>query len=856
MRLLFLNSLKGLKKKKIQMLGIILMVTLSTAIFTSMNMALDRMEDRYYSYLDQQNVEYLSVDVNIDYKSISSEKIDSIINDKLSNMTSDEKFIINTYKSALKMDLDSSDNPLNSTVFSYQLSSIFSKYDALIDLQKEKLDSIKDKYNFNYEQDISKALKNGDTYLKVIPYNEDKNINKAYLVKGHLPKNDKEITILPKYAEAHNLKIGDDYKIGDTKYKIVGFTYAPDYIYPLVAYLVPVFDEETNNIVYINNDNYKDISGTEEKTFSIFYKKGVKRAFELDQEIDFSKKVSDDNMLKILTNNGDDKSITMSTFTITRLGRIAALQLEFKTDRLFAEYFLYLLLGVSIFIIVIVTKKRIDDEKLQIGVLKSLGYSRFSIAVSYLVYPVIGSIIGGLLGYTIGLLLHSSIASIYVSYFLVPLSNFSIDLKYLATSILIPIVFLSILSYLIAIFMLRKKPLDLLKEGSNLKVNLFSKITNKLTKKLPFKYRFKYSLAFRSVPKLLVVSLTSFFTGMLIVLTLIGMNLMDNVVEKSFSGMKYDYMVYMNQIENEKLNADGDYIISSNLYIDKVIKENGKTKKMDDDVTISITGMDLDSKYMKIKDSKNNNLIDKIRNDNYIIINSNMENLYDLKIGDTLVCKIDDNNSIKYKIAGISEEFMNVAGYVNREGFSKKIGYNKNVYTTIISKDKKFNNLDKLSSDDSKKIATVLNFKDLKNNIKKQLDVYNASVYVVILFASIMALIIIGVIANIVVEENKKTISLMKVMGYKNKEISGIVLNIYTPIIIISYLLSIPAMIKLLEIIMNSLAGDMSMTIPITLDPVIAIIGLIGLLVAYYIALLLSRKVLNKVPLAVALKRE
>ena len=93
-------------------------------------------------------------------------------------------------------------------------------------------------------------------------------------------------------------------------------------------------------------------------------------------------------------------------------------------------------------------------------------------------------------------------------------------------------------------------------------------------------------------------------------------------------------------------------------------------------------------------------------------------------------------------------------------------------------------------------------------------------------------------------------------MGYQNKKISSIVLNIYTPIIIISYLLSIPAMTSLLKKIVAVLAGDMEMTIPISLSPFLVIIGLIGLVVAYYIAIFLSKKVLNKIPLAVALKRE
>ena len=201
-------------------------------------------------------------------------------------------------------------------------------------------------------------------------------------------------------------------------------------------------------------------------------------------------------------------------------------------------------------------------------------------------------------------------------------------------------------------------------------------------------------------------------------------------------------------------------------------------------------------------------------------------------------------------------KLLNISGYTDREDLCKKVGYDSGCYSTMFSKDSKYSDLNKLDEDKVSKIATVLNFKDMRDNIKTTLEKYNASIYIVILFASIMAFVIIAVIANIVVEENKKIISLMKVMGYKNNKISSIVLNIYTPIIIIAYFLSVPAMIKLLEKIVSVLAGDMEMTIPITLEPSLAIVGLIGLLVAYYIAVGLSKKVLNKIPLAVALKRE
>ena len=46
------------------------------------------------------------------------------------------------------------------------------------------------------------------------------------------------------------------------------------------------------------------------------------------------------------------------------------------------------------------------------------------------------------------------------------------------------------------------------------------------------------------------------------------------------------------------------------------------------------------------------------------------------------------------------------------------------------------------------------------------------------------------------------------------------------------------------------------MTIPIEISPLMATRGLVGLVIADYIAIGLSKRVLNKIPLAIALKRE
>lgn len=851
MKLLFLNALKGLKKKKVQMFGIIFMVMLSTAVYTGMNSAIDRLEDKYYTYLDEQNVEDISAGINIDYtKDITSSDLDDMLETSLKDITEEERKIIEVYRNFLK-------NPSFDVNIIYSTKAIFDKYDALDIIERKKLDSIKEKYDFYYEKEYSKIVQDKNKLLKVLPYNKDKKINKVYLLEGKLPKRANEVTILEGYAKKNNLKIGDKYTIANKQYKIVGFTYAPDYVYPIISMSMPIFDEKNNNIVYMYKEDYDKITGINDNSYAIKYNFKTNRKFEItvstEEDKKDDKKEITDPILKIFN---EKETVMMDMNTVVRIMRIGALQLEFASDRLFAEYFLYLLLAISVVIIIVITKKRIEDERLQIGVLKSLGYNRFSIATSYLVYPILGSLIGGILGYVIGILVHSPIAGILRSYYSVPLSNYNISFEYLKTSIFVPMIVLSLLSYLIAIIMLKKKPLLLLKEGSNLRVNIFSKLVNKITRLLPFNSRFKYSLAFRSLGKLFIVTITSFCTGLLITLILIGMNLFNNMIDKSFEGMNFKYIAYFNGIyEYEEKDEYSDYILNVTVPIDKIESKDSKTKKVQEDTNLSINGIDLDSKYTKVLNKDEKNIIDKLEDDNKAILSENAKETLNLEVGDKIKLKYQDLE-FEYEIVDFNEEYMGITAYVSRSSLAKKINIKENSYSTIYSNNDKYSNMEELDEEEAKAITYLLSVEDLKDNIKTQMDRFNGSVYIVILFASVMALIIIAVIANIVVEENKKTISLMKVLGYDNKRISKIVLNIYTPFIIVAYLLSIPVMIKILKLIVEALVGDIGITIPIEADPLISFIGLLGLLVAYYIAINISKRVLNKIPLAIALKRE
>lgn len=843
MGLLFLNALKGLRKKKVQMLCIIICIVLSTSIYTAMSLAIDRMENRYHNYLKEQNVEDFAFTPRIDYsKDYTVEEVEELKKNELKDLPSSQMDIVNRYETTIGLN----DFP-NSDILYYYIGTIFNSNGANDKKLEEKIGAAMGKYDFNYYKEISKVDIEEKKIYKSIPYTDKKEVNVPYLIEGKMPDTDNEITVLPSFAKLNNINIGDNYKIGENEYKVVGFAYAPDHILPIISLSNPIFNEKNHNIIYMNQATFEKFHGVKEVAY-------VGAFNDREKILDF-KTLSD--MLQ------NDENITLDSTAAIRISRVSGLEAEIKTDRIFAEYFMYLLLGISVFVIIVVTKKRIEDERLQIGVLKALGYNRIKIAISYLVYPICGSIIGGIIGFVCGEFASGFLSKVYVSYFNLPIDGYRVNTNYLVKDIYIPLIVLSILAFMIAIVMLRKSPLKLLKEGSNLKVNFFSRFITFITKKLSFKSRFRYSLASRSLGKLIIVALTSFCTGLLIVLVLIGMNMFSSMLDKTFENMHLKNQVtYLGTMSGS--SDEEDYIYGTNMNLKRVFDKNGNSHDVErkegnsdknETYSVNINGIDDKLKLLDAKDERGDDVYSKLIKDDDIIVNKNVAKIAGADVGDILVFE-SGGKEYRYNLVAIDNSFMGGTAYVKRGPLAKEFENEEDAYNIKFTNDDKYSSMSSLSAEETNKIANIMSFEDLKENLYNQISSSNGIIYFVIAFACILAFVIILIIANIVVEENKKTISLMKVMGYSDKSISSIVLNIYTPFIIIAYLLSIPVMKKILNLIVSKLTNSMDFAIPIEFSWLKALIGLAGLLSSYFIAIFISKRALNKVPLSVALKRE
>ena len=134
------------------------------------------------------------------------------------------------------------------------------------------------------------------------------------------------------------------------------------------------------------------------------------------------------------------------------------------------------------------------------------------------------------------------------------------------------------------------------------------------------------------------------------------------------------------------------------------------------------------------------------------------------------------------------------------------------------------------------------------------MEMIRVSLTVMLIIAIILGCIIMVLITNFIIDDNQKQISILKVMGYSEKEVSRMVLTVYFPFVILAYLISIPVTQSAIDFIMSQIAAQLPMAIPTDFTFIQGAIGLGVVLTTYFIAMKCSKFQLDKISLHEVLK--
>ena len=645
------------------------------------------------------------------------------------------------------------------------------------------------------EKDTYLEIEENNYVVKLIEYNSQ--MNNVYIKEGRLPKNNNEVSVDNALLENNNLKLGDSITIDGKKYSIVGNVISPLYFSAerpnsnlgsgKVDYYIYVYngslDLEAYSNIYItvkgakkyltNSDSYKKLINN--------VKKGIDLIKDKQQDIRYDELYSDiietSEMYGISID--ESKFIKPKWYIYDRLDNTSYKELINASDNLkkIGNIFPIIFFAISVLVSLISMMRMIEEDRVENGTLKSLGYNSFHITLKYVIYSLLATTIGSSVGAIFGsYMIPSVIWNIYKKIFFIPKFIYLLKSDYNALGLWICILCICGTSVIVCIKNLREVPANLMrpKAPKSGKKILLERI-NFIWKKLKFSDKITIRNIFRYKSRVITTILGIAGCTALI---LAGFGLKDSikdVTDFQFNNIiKYDKMLMTNEsinqidIEKELLNEDKVENYTN------VNTQNIKVLFNDEEQEVTmITPDDFNSisKSISLIDLKTNNVIDNI-SDNSCIISEKTAKLLDIDVGDKISLLDNDNNKYDIKVSYIIKNYINQYLYIN-----------KNTYNNLF-KDYKINSIlislkdeDKNSKEFDKKYIsngyalTIVDNDDIKSSMNDMLSSIDSIVAILIIAAASLAFVVLYNLSNINISERKREIATLKVLGFYPSEV-------------------------------------------------------------------------------------
>lgn len=425
--------------------------------------------------------------------------------------------------------------------------------------------------------------------------------------------------------------------------------------------------------------------------------------------------------------------------------------------------------------------RMVEEQRMQIGTLKALGYSKLQIMGKYIIYAGLACIIGSILGMSIGfILLPKIIWMMYGMMYQMTEIVICFNLKYGGMGLVfISICILGATIYTVlkelintpAVLMRPKAP----KSGNRVlleKIPFIWKNLNfsqKVTVRNLFRYKKRFYMTVIGILGCTALILTGF--GIKDSVT----RIIPNQFEKIFVyDMQINLKDSLTDIEKQKLifeldeNEKIQKIVS--IYMTSATIINGENSE-DAQIIVPEEENELDGIINMIDINKKEEV--KLK-ENEICVTDKTAQLLGVKQGDTITLKDSEENQIQVKISNIVENyvqhyiFMSKSTYENlyKEKYTTNVLLSKNIDLTDEEQDK-------LVSDIMEKrgVSVVTNMEASVKTIEDMMSLLNYVVIVLIISAGLLAFVVLYNLSNVNISERIRELATIKVLGFYDKEV-------------------------------------------------------------------------------------
>ena len=420
--------------------------------------------------------------------------------------------------------------------------------------------------------------------------------------------------------------------------------------------------------------------------------------------------------------------------------------------------------------------RMIEEERGEIGLFISLGYSKAKIIASYLFYVFLATSIGLVLGLTVGyLIVPIIIYRVYVSMFVLP--DLELYFNVLMSTIIAIVCFgaMSLVTYITANRNFKYMPANLLRpEAPKMGKKVLLEKIHFLWKRLSFTWKVTVRNLFR-YKKRIVMTLIGISGCTALLLT--GFGIQDSIgslMDKQFGEIEaYDAIFFLDEETNEvseeilvSLNEVNQYGILNM----ESFTFNANNKNID---LYLMAFQDVNSvdNFIHLKDEQGNPLtID----DYGVILSSKTADMLNVHVGETFGIRNSENELFVLKVSGISENYVNHYAYMSENYYEQIFGEKKyNAVMTTMDDDK----ISTIGNDliDSGYFSSVQYITDSMNMFQDIIRSMNDIVLLILGFSTFLAITVLYNLTTINISERTREIATLKVLGFHDKEVSAYV---------------------------------------------------------------------------------
>lgn len=461
---------------------------------------------------------------------------------------------------------------------------------------------------------------------------------------------------------------------------------------------------------------------------------------------------------------------------------------------------------VAILISLISMSRMVEDDRGEIGTLKSLGFSNRHIRKKYILYAFLACFLGCIIGSILGFfLLPRYIFNIYKIIFDIPVFAIDYDLTYVIIGSLIAIICICGTTLLTIRKVVKEKPSELMrpKAPANGKRVLLEKVPF-IWKRLKFSNKVIVRNIFRDKRRVImtIVGILG-CTGLI----LTGFGIRDSIVDiptyQYENVFNFDNMVYLNEgVTDEQINT-----LFNNNHIKSTLNTNITTGTSNGYSVNILTTQDELNGILSLNDVKTKEKLEL--EDNKVVISDKLADLTNTKVNDKIT--FEDANGISYEftVSDICENYVGHYVFMNKKTYENNIGnYSTNVVFVKATDDKYEEEISRKLLD-SEDIMTVISTESTIRTVDDMLGSLDSVVVLLIVLSACLSFVVLYNLSYINISERKREIATLKVLGFTNKEVDNYINKETIILTIIGIAFGLVFGIFLTNIIINTVEIEM-----------------------------------------------